>query len=84
MVLEEHGAHGRIPARDGHCQDGVVGRNHYFTSMLASQGMCMLPRKPLPKGTPRVVPIVFADNKGASFFRYVTEMLHSTQAKPER
>ncbi|BDA65730.1 hypothetical protein [Actinomyces capricornis] len=57
----------------------VVERNRYLASMLASQGMYMLPRQPYPKGTRRVVPITPTKRIGASFFKQETEMQRTTQ-----
>ena len=47
----------------------IGGRDQYLAVMLASRGLRMLPRKPIPKGTSRVVPISSADGVGASFFQ---------------
>lgn len=47
----------------------IAGRDQYLAAMLASRGLRMLPRWPIPKGTSRIVPISPADGDGASFFQ---------------
>lgn len=57
----------------------IGGRDQYLAVMLASRGLRMLPRKPIPKGASRVVPISSGDGDGASFFQqnFPMSQIHS-------